>query len=223
MNKNSNNNFDNLLDEDDDYIQQLQAQRRAELMQAQLISQNSLRLEELAGAAVERALMKTAVPYAVIGGKAAAGILKQLSKSMTNNNRALAYSTSDWDIMVTPASFETLAAEVTQAATNATGIQLTQHEFQDPTSGKLIYLFGYLHARVFTSLMDFHINKVLPPVITIAGVKYASTSWIIQELNRTIRNHSSASEALKYLKRQKRLQLLRQLTPNRVQLQLGQY
>lgn len=217
------NNLNNLLDDDDDYVQQLQARRRAELMQAQLVSQNSLRLEELAGVAVERALTKTSLQYAVIGGKAAAGILQQVSKTISNNNRALAYSTSDWDIMVTPSSFEALAAEVTQAATNATGIQMTQHDFQDPTSGKLIYLFGYLHARVFTSLMDFHISKTLPPVITIGGVKYASTSWIIQELNRTIRNHSSASEALKYLKRQKRLQLLRQLTPDRVQLQLGAY
>lgn len=199
----------------------LLARRMDEIQKATAASQSSLRLEELAGLAVERALRASKREYAVIGGKAAATLIERLHRGVSNHNKELAYSTSDWDIVVRPSDFESVAGDVVSAVFSATGIRLSEQTYK--LSGKVIYLFGYLHARVFTSLADFHVEDQLPPTVLLSGVKYASTKWLLDELNKTIEQHSSSNEALKYLKRTKRRQLLRQMTPNRVEQSLGIY
>ena len=215
--------FNALFAENNNVGTALMARRMEEIQKAKVATQSSLRLEEIAGLSVERALRASKTEYAVIGGKAAAVLLEGLHRGVSNQNKALALSTSDWDIMVSPSNFEALASEVVSAVHNATGIRLSDQTYTDPLTGKVIYLFGYLQARMFTSLEDLHIEAKLPPTILLSGIKYASTSWLINELNKTIKQHSSSDEALKYLKRTKRLQLLRQMTPNRVQRTLGLY
>ena len=205
---------------DDAALSALQNDRRLQLLKLQAFSRNGYSLQSAASDAVAGVLRSTTRDYAVIGGKAASALIQRFHTRapLTNENKALSFSTVDWDIKVCKPDFEHLAVAITDAVTRETGLSLTHHIFQ--ASGTEIHLFGYIDHGPLVSLIDLHVVGKLPPRVEVDGIKYANLQWIIDELVRTMAEHSDASQVMKYLKRQRRLQLLRQITPNRVAREL---
>jgi hypothetical protein len=155
-------------------------------------------------------LKKTSIPYAIIGGKAAAYHL-QTRGAASSTSMALAMSTNDYDVVIEAGHqrtfLEELQSELRTKARGALDEKLYESTMVD------IVMMGVLKNGMFDSIVDVHIlkpgSKNMPKVVRDrSGLKYATVEWICKELEYSMKYHASNDEITKALKRKARFELL---------------
>lgn len=156
-------------------------------------------------------LRQTKIPYAIIGGKAAAFHLQALGTG-SPTSMALAMSTNDYDVLIEHSNrkqfIEELQKELRMKARGSMDEKLFESDMVD------IVMMGFTKMGMFDSIVDVHILKPLAksfPKTTLkdrSGLRYAPKEWICKELEYSMQYHASADEVTKALKRKARYELL---------------
>ncbi len=156
-------------------------------------------------------LRQTDVPYAIIGGKAAAYHLQYVPTG-SSTSMALAMSTNDYDVLIEHTHrkefIEKLQKELRTKARAFMDEKLYESELVD------IVMMGIMKNGMFDSIVDVHVlkpNAKSFPKKTIkdsSGLRYAPKDWICKELEYSIQYHASTDEITKALKRKARYELL---------------
>lgn len=156
-------------------------------------------------------LKNTSIPYAIIGGKAAAFHL-QNNAGGSPTTRALAVSTNDYDVIVEQAHGKRFVDELQRELKSKTSVLLDEKFYESEMVD--IVLMGVTKKGMFDSIVDVHIvkkTKQFPKKIVkdAFGMKYADKDWICKELAYSMKYHTSADEMTKALKRKARMELLK--------------
>lgn len=155
-------------------------------------------------------LKETKIPYAIIGGKAAAFHLQSRSVG-SPSTKALALSTNDYDVLIEANHrkqfLEELQKELRMKARGTLDEKLYESDMVD------IVLMGVTKNSMFDSIVDVHIlksgSKNFPKVVKDkSGLKYADVGWICKELEYSMKYHASNDEITKAMKRKARFELL---------------
>lgn len=159
-------------------------------------------------------LATTKVPYAIIGGQAAAyHISREQSLSQEDSSR-VALMTNDIDVLVRHEDGKRFV-EALQRHLNAKA-SASLHEKIIDGPYVTITLIGTKRQGLMDSVVDVHTLKPAEgarfPATVVRDPEtklvYANLKWVCDELAYSMRNHASADEPLKALKRQKRHALL---------------
>lgn len=171
---------------------------------------------------VLQVLKTTKIPYAIIGGKAAAFHISRLPPPKTSGSRSprsnLALSTNDYDILVKHAHGKELVEALQTELKNKTTTQFDEKIFESDVVE--IVMTGIRKKDLFDSIVDIHILKPayenkFPAKIVIdsTGLKYADHAWVCNELAYSLKYHTSSDEMTKAMKRQARSELLNCTSP----------
>lgn len=158
-------------------------------------------------------LKNTKIPYAIIGGKAAAFHL-QSNVEASPQTKALAVSTNDYDVMVESTYGKQFVDELQSVLKAKTNVQLDEQRYESSTVD--IILMGVMKKGMMNSIVDVHIlkpghTKQFPKKIVkdATGLKYADKEWICKELDYSMKYHASNDEITKAMKRMARSELLK--------------
>lgn len=189
-------------DEDDDAFFQQWAEQRKRAMQASSVDPMKVVIEFL---------KTTKIPYAIIGGKAAAFHLQGTSDG-SPSTRALAVSTNDYDVVVEQVHGKQFVDDLQRELKSKTNVALDEKFYESEAVD--IILMGVIKKGMFDSIVDVHIikvNKQFPKktVKDAFGLKYADREWVCKELEYSMKYHVSADEMTKALKRKARMELLK--------------
>lgn len=156
-------------------------------------------------------LKTTRIPYAIIGGKAAAFHISRMPPSKDASNlMKLAVNTSDYDVCVSQDNAKEFLDALQHKLRKEANTTLDEQRFQGEHVE--IILMGVKKSMMLDSVVDVH---VVPPTKMPRklekdenGLKYASRGWICKELAYSMKYHASHDEMTKALKRQVRHELL---------------
>lgn len=157
-------------------------------------------------------LANTKIPYAIIGGKAAAFHL--VGTTASDAQKALAVATNDYDVIVTHEHSRLFMEMLQTALRNHSRITLDEKVYE--SDAVKIVLMGVKKNGFFDSIVDVHVLNSLnadhfPKSVIkdpVTKLVYADKSWICKELKFSLKYHVAADEITKTLKRQARMSLL---------------
>lgn len=191
-------------EENDEFFQKYAEQRRKVLLAS---PKDPMKI-------VVEFLKNTKIPYAIIGGKAAAFHL-QINVEGSAQTKALALSTNDYDVIVENSHGKEFVNSLQTALKENTNVQLDEQRYTSDVVD--IVLMGVMKKGMLDSIVDVHIlkpahskhfpNKIVKDVAS--GLKYADKLWICKELQYSMKYHASNDEMTKAMKRIARFELLK--------------
>lgn len=187
------------LSDDDEFFHEWAQQRKKALEQTVDPS-----------AVVVEFLKKTKIPYAIIGGKAAAFHLNA-HPSGSPSAMALALSTNDYDILIQEQHKLSFLSDLYDELRQKSRTGLDQKLYESRQVD--IIMIGMKKQDMFDSIVDVHIvkstSKEFPKIVKDKnGLKYANIGWICKELQYSMKYHASNDELTKTMKRKARYDLL---------------